>query len=361
MVFLALIHFNKPTMETIKRSIITKNVNTFKVNRKIRRVYRPKAGDVAVFQILKIGKHKAIQGVNGNNTYIFPGDKILATFGNRYASAQFEGYVPSKYSPKYQILGQGGVVGTLESWHSKFDEIGATEVKLVGYAVDGNENVINTIYKGVERLRFNPSKERDYDIFLSLGASMDSGKTTTAAFISRGFMMQKKKVAFIKLTGTVFAKDCSFVRDCGADTAIDFSYCGFPSTYLCKTNDLLDLLETLLNRVERIKPDVVVIEIADGLLQKETSALINHKSFMSMVDNVVLSCADSLSINNGINILSKVNHKPVLLSGLFTASPLMIKEVQDQTDIPIFTLDDYTDKMTFETIFRNVEALIGLI
>ncbi len=320
----------------------------------------PKPGDVAVFQVLKIGKHKAIQGVNGNNTYIFPGDRILATFGNRYASGQFEGYVPTNYSPKFEILGQGGVVGTLKSWHSKFDDIGATEVKLIGYAVDDNEKVINTIYKGVERLPFNPSKERDFEIVLSLGASMDSGKTTTAAFLSRGFMMQKKKVAFIKLTGTVFAKDCSVVRDCGAKTAIDFSYCGFPSTYLCETDELLDLFETLLNHTERIKPDVVVIEIADGLLQKETSALINNAAFMSTIDSVVLSCADSLSVNSGIDILTKINHKPILLSGLFTASPLMIKEVEDQTDIPIFTLDHFTDKMTFGNIFLNIKALIGL-
>ena len=348
-------------MRIIKNSIITKNIGPYKIDRQIRKSYKPKAGDVAVFQILKIGKHKAIQGENGNNTYIFPDDKILATFGNRYASAQFEGYVPTSYKSKYQILGQGGVVGQLESWHKKFDDIGATEVRLIGYAVDENSNVINTIYSDVERLTFEPKRERDYDLILSVGASMDSGKTTTAGFISRGFMMQKKKVAFIKLTGTVYAKDCSFVRDCGAKTAIDFSYCGFPSTYLCETNEILDLMETLLARVERIKPDVVVIEIADGLLQKETSALLNDKNFMKMVDSVVLSCADSLSVNNGIKILSNVGHKPILLSGLFTASPLMIKEVKDQTDIPVFTIEDFTNKTKFSTVFLNIEALIGLI
>ena len=348
-------------MRTIKRSIITKNVGPYKINRHIRKTYMPKSGDVAIFQVLKIGKHKAIQGENGNNTYIFPGDKILATFGNRYASAQFEGYIPTSYKSKYQILGQGGVVGQLESWHQKFDDIGATEVRLIGYAIDEDSNVINTIYKGVERLVFEPKRERNYDIILSVGASMDSGKTTTAGFISRGFMMQRKKAAFIKLTGTVYAKDCSFVRDCGAKTAIDFSYCGYPSTYLCETNEILDLTETLLARVDRIKPDVVVIEIADGLLQKETSALLNNENFMQIVDSVVLSCADSLSVNNGIKILSKIGFEPILLSGLFTASPLMIKEVKEQTDIPIFTMEDYTNKTKFGTVFPNVEALIGLI
>jgi len=339
-------------MKKIKKSIITKSVGDYKIDRKIRRTYIPKAGDVAVFQVISIGKHKAVQGENGNNAYIFPGDKILAVFGTRYATAQFEGYVPTKYHSTYQILGQGGVVGVLESMHSKFDDIGATQLKLVGYAVDENKKVINTLFNGIEPVPFNPLKKRDYHLYLSLGASMDSGKTTTAAFLSRGLMKQKKKVAFIKLTGTVYAKDCSFVRDCGAETAVDFSYCGYPSTFLCSTNEIMTILGTLLERVERINPDAVVIEIADGLLQKETKALINHKPLMDSVDSVLLSCADSLSISNGINILTKINHTPKLLTGIFTASPLMVKEVRENTNIPVFTLDDFVDRATFKSVFK---------
>ena len=345
-------------MKTIKKSIITKSVGDFEINRGIRQTYIPIAGDVAVFQVLSIGKHIAIQGENGNNSYIFPGDKILATFGTRYATSQFEGYLPKQYHNKYQILGQGGVVGVLASLHAKFEDIGPTEVRLVGYAVDDENNVINTIYNGVERLSFNPIK-RPYEMYLSLGASMDSGKTTTAAFLSRGFMQQKRKVAFIKLTGTVFAKDCSIVRDCGAQTAIDFSYCGYPSTFLCETDEVFDILETLLNRVERINPDVVIIEIADGLMQKETRTLINHKPFMNMVDGVLLSCADSLSVNSGIEILSRLNHKPIIISGMFTASPLMVSEVKNETNIPVFTLEDFTNKINFSSVFPNVKTLIS--
>ncbi|GAA4280671.1 P-loop NTPase family protein [Gaetbulibacter aestuarii] len=348
-------------MRTIKKSIITKNINSFKIDRKIKKTYRPKSGDVAVFQVLNIGKHKSVQGVDGNNTYIFPGDRILATFGTRYATAQFEGYLPEQYHTRYQILGQGGVVGILESMHLKYEEIGPTEVRLVGYAVDENDAVINTIYNGIDRLKFNPIKPRDYQIYLSLGSSMDSGKTTTAAFLSRGFMDQKKRVAFIKLTGTVFAKDCSFVRDCGAKTAIDFSYCGYPSTYLESKETILDILETLLDRVERALPDVVVIEIADGLLQKETKALIEHRPFMDMVDGVVLSCSDSLAVQTGIQTLERLHHPPVIISGMFTTSPLMIKEVKNITNIPIFTLEDFTDKITFGSAFSSLDALMKLV
>lgn len=346
-------------MQNIKKSIIAKNIDNFKINKKIRNEYLPKAGDVAIFQVISIGKHTSIQGVNGNNTYIFPGDKILATFGSRYASAQFEGYVPKKHYTKYQLLGQGGVVGVLASMHAKFEDIGPTQLRLLGYAVDAENKVINTIFNGVERKTFNSIK-RAYEMYLSVGASMDSGKTTTAAYLCRGLINQKRKVAFIKLTGTVFAKDCSIVRDCGAKTAVDFSYCGYPSTFLVSINELLDILETLLNRVERINPDVVVIEIADGLLQRETKALINYTPFMNLIDGVLLSCADSLSINSGIEILSKMHHKPIVLSGVFTASPLMVYEVKKETSIPVFSLDDFMNKITFGSVFPNVRSLISI-
>ena len=338
-------------MKKIKKSIITKSIKDFKIDRSIKRSYIPKSGDVAIFQILSIGKHKAVQGENGNNSYIFPGDKILAAFGTRYASNQFEGYLPKKYHTKYQILGQGGVVGVLESMHVKFTDIGATEVRLVGYAVNEKGDVLNTLYNNYEPISFEPLKKRAYKIYLSVGASMDSGKTTTAAFLSRGLLKQKKKVAFIKLTGTVYAKDCSFVRDCGAKMAIDFSYCGYPSTFLCDTKEILTILETLLNKVEQISPDAVVIEIADGLLQKETKALINHKPFMEIIDHTILSCADSLSVKSGVEILSKVDSTPLLITGLFTASPLMVNEVKENTNIPVFNLEDFMNKELFNSVF----------
>ncbi len=344
-------------MKKIKRSIITKYINDYKINRKLKKTYLPKAGDVAVFKVLSIGKHKALQGVNGNNSYIFPGDLILATFGTRYASNQFEGYLPEKYYSRYQILGQGGVIGILKSMHAKYEDIGPTEVQLIGYAVDNNNQVINTKFYKDKPIKFNPFKKRDYTVYLSLGASMDSGKTTTAAYLSRAFKQQRKKVAFIKLTGTVYAKDCSFVRDCGADKAIDFSYCGYPSTYLCDTNDLLNLFESLLHKIEPEKPDVVIIEIADGLLQRETKNLLNYKPFMQIIDNTILSCADSLSVKSGIEFLKNVGKKPILLSGLFTASPLMIEETKQITNIPIFTLEDFMDKRQFNQVFSNIPEM----
>lgn len=331
----------KVVMQKVKRCVITRGVKEYIISDKYNDSYLPKNGDVAVFEVLSIGKHKSVQAVDETATAIYPGDYILAAFGTRYASNQFEGYLPSVAQAQYQILGQGGVVGVLHSMHTKFEDIGATEVRLVGYALDESQQVINTRFAHAERVPFASFVPKDYAVYLSIGASMDSGKTTTAAFFSRGAMLAGKRVAYIKLTGTAFSKDRRVVRDCGAVVAADFSHCGYPSTFMCEFEEILDVYATLMRRVEVANPDIVVVEIADGLLQLETGNLLKYESFMRQVTGVILSCPDSLSVYGGLQVLASMGITPVLLSGLFTASPLLVNEVEAISTIPVFGIEDF--------------------
>ncbi|MDC8005273.1 hypothetical protein POV27_14520 [Aureisphaera galaxeae] len=322
----------------IKKTIICNRVDDYTINEKINTSYIPKAGDVAIFKVLEIGKHNSVQGVNGNNCYLFPGDYVMAAFGNRYATDQFEGYVPTEYHEEYHILGKGGAVGILASMHQKLEHIGTTNLELIGYATDKNDKVINTKYYHAKANKFSRAP-RDPKIVLSLGSSMDSGKTTTAAFLARGLKSAGKKVAYIKLTGTVYTKDRHFARDCGAHLSIDFSTYGFPSTYLCGMQELLDLFETLMNHSSRIEPDYVIIEIADGLVQRETAMLLEHSGFMNQIDHVIFSAADSLGILSGIHILESLGIQAFAVGGLFTASPLFVKEVESTIKLPVLDLE----------------------
>lgn len=330
--------------EEIKKAIICKDIQNFKVSRYHNNTHVPKAGDVGIFKVLEIGKHKAIQNDSGKNSYIFPGDYIMATFGNRYATNQFEGYVPEQVMGQYQILGQGGCVGVLKSTHAKFEHIGATELKLVGYAVNEEGEIFNTHYLKDKEVSFNPKKVRNFKTILSIGSSMDSGKTTSAAYLCRGLKNAGNKVAFIKLTGTVFSKDKRFVKDCGAHVAYDFSNLGFPSTYMYSLESILNVYEGLLNKVEAAEPDFLVVEIADGLLQRETNLLLKSKLFMNTVDHILLSCGDSLSVMSGLAFLEEINFLPFAISGLINTSPLLVNEVRNATHLPLLGLEELMSK-----------------
>lgn len=332
------------TKAELKKAIICKEIQEFKISSYHNNTHIPKAGEVGIFRVLEIGKHSAIQNESGKNSYIFPGDYIMAAFGNRYATNQFEGYVPDKVMGQYQILGQGGCVGVLKSTHAKFDKIGATQLKLVGYAVDQEGQIMNTHYLKSSEVQFMPYKHRNYKTILSVGSSMDSGKTTSAAYLCRGLKNAGHKVGFIKLTGTVFSKDKRFVKDCGAHVAYDFSNFGFPSTYMYGLETILNVYEGLLSKIEKIDPDYVVIEIADGLLQRETNMLLKSKPFMNTIDHILLSCGDSLSVMSGLAFLEDISFQPFAISGLINVSPLLVNEVRNATNIPLLGLDDLMSK-----------------
>lgn len=336
---------HKINSNNIKKAVICKNVTSTIINKQIKKTYVPKAGDVAIFKVKEIGKHTRIQSVGGNNKFILSGDLIMATFGNRYASGQMEGYVPKTYHSTYHLLGQGGAVGVLRSIHDKFQDVGPTTLSLVGYVVDEGGHIINTKYLKSETstprsIPLNTSPK----IILSLGTSMDSGKTTTAAFFARGLDLAGKKSAYIKLTGTVYTKDKSIVRDYGAKISVDFSDFGFPSTYMCSTLELLNLYDKLIEQVMSCNPDYIIVEIADGLLQRETSALIHHKNFMRNISGALFSSADSISAISGADLLKKLECNIIGVSGLFTTSPLLVQEVEQQSNYTVLTGKDLMSK-----------------
>jgi hypothetical protein len=333
----------------IKKTYICKDINNYVIDQNAPIGYKPITGDVGVFEIVKLGKHKNVQSDSRRNITIIPGDYMMAAFGNRYATAQFEGYVPEDLSKELHIIGAGGIIGCVKSMHYDFIDIGPTIVRLVGLAKDTAGNVINTKTEKQNSLtKFTGYAATTTKVILSLGSSMDSGKTTSASYLVHGLKKAGHTVAFIKLTGTAYTKDIDLNADLGADVIADFSDFGFPSTYLCDERELLNLYESLLMSVSAYKPDYTVMEIADGIYQRETMMLIQNADFVKTVHAILFSAGDSLSATFGINTLYAWGIKPFVLSGLFTASPLLMEEVRNHLllPVPVATIEELSENAT---------------
>ena len=344
---------------TIKTGYICRDIEVADLNSNDISSRAPQVGDMACFEVLHLGKHQKIQDHQGINRTLMPGDRVMLAFGARYASAQFEGYVPAGPREEYHLLGQGGVVGEVASAHVKYRGMGPTKLRMIGYAVDAQGEVINTHYQArprpQERTLMRPRT------ILSVGSSMDSGKTTTAAYLGHGFQRAGQRVAFIKLTGTCYMKDAQLAQDMGAEMALDFSHFGFPSTYLYDAETLTELFHHFLYAVQVVVPDVVIIEIADGLLQRETAALLQHPAFMRKIDHVVFSSGDSLSLLGGLQVLRQYGLTPTALSGLITASPLLMQEARAFTDLPLLDLDACADPARLATVFTDVTLAVSAL
>src|SRR5262245_30284171 len=52
----------------------------------------PLPGDIVLARVESIGKNTRLELSNGRTSTLHEGDLLLAVFGNRYATEQFEGY-----------------------------------------------------------------------------------------------------------------------------------------------------------------------------------------------------------------------------------------------------------------------------
>jgi len=338
----------------IKQSVICAEVCSYSLDPRAVTSHVPRAGDVALFEVVSVGKHSHIEVVTRRQAQIFPADRILAAFGNRYATGQYEGHVPTAPTEQLHILGQGGAIGLVKSAHSTMPK--PTIVKLLGYAVDAQGQIINSKYYSRAPVRFSGDVPAGARVILSLGSSMDSGKTTTAGYVARSLKQIGKTVTYLKLTGTVFTKDMDFNKDCGADFVSDFSQLGFPSTYLCDEDELLDLYQTLLDEAGAVDPDCIIVEVADGLYQRETNMLLRNRRFLSTVSCVLFSCSDSVGAISGVQFLTSLGATPAAICGRYTMSPLLVEEVKAQCDIPTATLEEILTPGFADYIARSARS-----
>jgi hypothetical protein len=283
----------------------------------------PEAGDLVAGQVQMMGRHSAIESRASRRVGLFVGDVIIGAYGNRYATDQFEGYV-GPASASLHLLSVGGVCGQVASKNDLMLEP-PTQLGLLGYVLDEHGRKINLKQHAMAELP--PAGERPMTIVV-VGASMNSGKTTTVANAVRGLTHSGYRVAAAKITGTACSKDTWLMKDAGALAIHDFSDCGHPSTYLLPLDELKAIHRTLLAQLSTLRPDVVLFEIADGLLQRETRALLTDPEFAGEVDHVLFAGVDSLSVESGVRMLESWGFHVAATSGLVSCSALGIKECE---------------------------------
>ena len=174
-------------------------------------------------------------------------------------------------------------------------------------------------------------------VIVVLGSSMDSGKSHTARSIIKGLRAEGHTVAGIKVTGTATGSDTWGMLDAGARPALDFIDGGYPSTYLLGEQQLVELHEKLLANAVEAGAKWVVIEVADGILQQETAALIRSARFTGTVDAWVFATGDPLGAVGGISILEDLGIQPLAVSGVVSRSALARREVEKATGLPCLT------------------------
>ena len=306
----------------------------------------PLMGNVLVARVAQVGHHKAIDDPAGARHGIFEGDIVGLVFSPRYATRQFEAIVPPNLDT-VQIVAGGGVCGLVVSSSAVMQD--PTALVPLGYLVDAMGNRVNLSDHGLTPTTTSIS---ELPVVLSVGASMDSGKTTAAGSLVHGLSRAGWRVSAAKLTGTAAAKDPRFMLDSGAMRVLDFASVGYASTLGISDEQLQNISTTCMSQLALDNPDVLILEIADGITQRETRMLLSWFAKRTAPTYAMYSCGDALAVDVGVRRLRGLGIRPIAVSGTVTISPLAMAEAQAETDLPVLSREMLRSP--------SVEARLGL-
>ncbi|MEM9134430.1 MAG: DUF1611 domain-containing protein [Actinomycetota bacterium] len=290
---------------------------------------KPRPGDLIVARVAEIRAQQRLELTNGRRALLHEGDEILVAYGHRYAPSQYEAYVPESLEP-CELVAAGGVAAVVASCNE--GKAPATIIEPLGFVVDDTDRRVN-----LEDWCRPPAPlaQRRPTTIVVTGTSMDSGKTTAAAALIHGLTRSGRRVGAAKVTGTGAGGDVWRMADAGADPVLDFTAAGMASTYLADDDAIGRCYGLLLGHLGHQEVEVAVIEIADGLFQRETAHLLASPRLRLTCDGIIFAAREALGAAAGVDRLRDLDLPVLAVSGLLSASPLARREAEGVVDLPV--------------------------
>lgn len=333
-----------------KRAYTTRRVDLAAARKLLTEGVTPVAGDLVLARVMRIGQHGGLQLPNGRRATLFVGDEIVVTYGNRYAPDQFEARVPGHLGACH-LVAAGGIAAEARSWHSRMKR--PTEIEPLGILADAAGQALNLASFRIPDDNVTPA--RLPCVIAVVGTSMNAGKTTAAAHLIRGLVLRGLRVGAAKVTGTGAMGDVALMADAGAHCVVDFTDFGFASTYRVPRPDVERILRQAVVYAGH-SADAVIVEIADGLYQEETAALLKSPTFRRVVTGVVFAAADAMGAAAGVEWLEQRGLPVLAVSGALTASPLGVEEASRATRLPVFGPAELSDPDRIGALLEDLHS-----
>jgi len=248
--------------------------------------------------------------------------------------------VPARLEP-CDLVAAGGVASQMCARHTSM--AAPTAIAPVGLLAYGDGRRLNLRDWALPRAEPQPDRPTTIAV---LGTSMNAGKTTSAAHLIYGLASSGSRVAAAKVTGTGAGGDVWLMHDAGASPVLDFTHAGHASTAGLEPAEVEDILLCLTADLATSGAESIVLEIADGLFQAETAALVASPRFAEAVDGILFAGSDALGVALGIQRLTDLGLPVIGVTGLVTASPLAMREAATATGLPVLDLDALRDPAT---------------
>jgi hypothetical protein len=294
----------------------------------------PRAGDVVVVRTLTDNvAYNTLELVTGRMARLIPGDIIAGVLGARRALKGFVGDVPEalEAGDRLHLLNMGGVIGRqLGSFHNLSS---AVEVEVIGLAVRRSSVTRWGRILNIAEGRIQPRDSLDNKIKVPLvliaGTCMNSGKTYAATEIIKHLTRAGLRVAAAKLSGVACLRDTLGFEDHGAVRALSFLDCGLPSTVGLPT--LVPIAKGIIAEASKAGPDLMVIELGDGILGGYgVASIFGDRELMSRVVALVFCANDFVGAWGGREILARAGVSIDVVSGPVTDSQMGIDYLREE-------------------------------
>ena len=162
---------------------------------------------------------------------------------------------------------------------------------------------------------------------------MDSGKTAAACAIVSRLRHLGYEVAACKATGVALRRDVLAMEDAGATTSKIFSDFGVVTTSAANGPALT---RALLTTLARETPDVIVIELGDGLMGAYgVDAILADETIRAALSAVVLCANDPVAAWGGTRLLrERFAIEPLLVTGPATDNAVGVQQIGESLDLP---------------------------
>ncbi|HSS20020.1 MAG TPA: hypothetical protein VLL54_08095 [Pyrinomonadaceae bacterium] len=306
----------------------------------------PKAGDVVVVRALTdSATYNMLELPTGRLAKINPGDVLIGVLGRRRALKGFVGDVPVMVNAGdgLHLLNMGGVIGSCTGHHSSLSD--AIQVEVIGLASDEQGRVIN-----IADAALSPrvSLGNTAPLVIIAGTCMNSGKTYAATELIKQATRAGLRVAAAKLSGIACLRDTLNMADHGAIAIASFLDCGLPSTV--GVTNLASVAKAIIARLNEREPDLIVIELGDGLLGGySVDSVLDDAELRDATAGFVFCASDYVGAWGGIQLLRQRGLEIDVIAGSVTDSQMGEDFIEKEFGVPAANAR------------RNGERLFGLI
>lgn len=264
-------------------------------------------GVIAVRVLTSKSTYNRLELPSGRLSKVKPGDVVGGALGHRKGLVGYSGHVPEAVRPgdRLQILNTGGVIGVCDSINPDLGRPFDCEVlgqvlhfpylgERIGVPAHVSQGALPTTrvldVKGVP-------------VVAVVGSSMNAGKTEAACSLVQAFTHRGLRVSAGKATGVSLRRDILAMEDSGARRTLIFTDFGVVTT---TAENAPPTARSLLTRLAADGPDVIVLELGDGLLGLYgVDAILDDEPVRACLRAVVLAASDPVAAWGGVRLLKE--------------------------------------------------------